>query len=201
MCSPALPGHAHAFWVPLPSPHWRGQHCLAAQRLWGNQPHSPSARRGSNQRVYPAAAFTRSLLYIKEPQPRSKRSEVSLAQPELLSKGNVLLPAAPGCGDGVIPTPSRPPPSRRSSCASSSRTSSPGSCVCSAPLLLAKVLPGLLLLSVACTCSWMEGNGSAWHSSGDGHGVGAGEGDGAWPLLEGMRHLDACYHRVSGKIL
>lgn len=46
----------------------------------------------------------------------------------------------------------------------------------------------------------MDGaDGSARHSRGGCHAVGAGEGEGAWPLLGGMKRLDACYHRVLGK--
>lgn len=84
-------------------PRWRGQRCLAARCRWGSQPCSSSAGRGGSQRAHPAAAFTWSLLYIEEPQHRSKSSEVSLAQPKVLSEGDALLSAAPGCGDGVIP--------------------------------------------------------------------------------------------------
>lgn len=110
---PCLVMHMH-FGCPL-GPRWQGQHCLAARCHWGSQPRSSPAVGGGSRRAHPAAAFTRSLFYIKEPQHRSKHSEVSLAQPVVLSEGDALLSAAPSRGDGVIPTPSQPPPSHRSS--------------------------------------------------------------------------------------
>lgn len=92
-------------------------------------------------------------------------------QPEVLSEGDALLSAAPGRGDGVISTPSQSPSSHCSSrgqagrrlawsvdprhrSALSSHTGCPSAWVRSTPLPLAKVLPGLLLLGIACTCPW-----------------------------------------------
>lgn len=67
--------------------------------------------------------------------------------------------------------------------------SHPGAWVCRAPLPLAKVLLGLPLLGIACSCPWMEVDGSTWHSGGDCHRVGAGGGDIARPLLGGHKVL------------
>lgn len=144
----------------------------SAQRRWGSQPH-PSPRERRQPKAHPAATFIPSLLYIKEPQRRSKRSEVFLAQSEVLSEGDTLLSAAPDCGDRVIPIAATSLSHLVGSVdlchclAPRSHTGPhPGAWVCRAPLPLAEVLPGLLLLGIACSCPWMEGDGSAWRSGG-----------------------------------
>jgi len=203
--------HARAFWVPPWSPLARPALPRRLSLLGQPAPFSPAGR-GSSRRAHPAATFIRSLPYIKEPQRRSKCSEVSLAQPKVLSEGDVLLSAAPGHTDGLSPPHqshllvTAPPAGRRTGTWLALQTlgiarhqdpapaAHRGARVRSAPLPLAKALLGLLLLGTACACPRMEGDGSTWHGRGDHHSVGAEEGDSAWPLLGSTKLSHASCH-------
>lgn len=106
---PLIPGQ--------PSPAWSRTYVSGAPSVPVGKGSAASllGAAGTAEGLIPRLPFAQFLLYVKEPQRRSKCPEVSLTQPEALSESDVLLSAAPGCGDGVIPTPSQPPPSCLSS--------------------------------------------------------------------------------------
>lgn len=118
----------------------------------------------------------------------------------------MLLSAAPGRGDGLVPTLSQPPPCHSSCRQAFGRVCGPSASPALSSLVglqwswglrcsltLAKGRLDSLLLGVTCPCLWTGGDGSAGTVVGT---VTVWElgGDGAWPLLGSMKILDVCYH-------
>lgn len=112
----------------------------------------------------------------------------------------MLLSAAPGHGDGLVPTLSQPPPCHSSCRQALGRVYGPSASPALSSLVglrcsltLAKGRLDSLLLGVTRPRLWTGGDGSAGTVVGT---VTVWElgGDGAWPLLGSMKILDVCYH-------